>query len=357
MERLAQNQPGDTVSQRELSLAFENVGEVQYAKRDLPAALNSFQTANAIMERLVRADPANTEWQRMLSVTDNYIGNVQRRQDDLAAALNSYQAYLGIAERLAKSDPDNATWQSDVTIADSNVGNVQAAMGDQAAALRSYQAGLAVMDRLAKANPGNLVWQRNLAILYDKIGEALFISGRLDEALATFSRALQIGKSPNDARIYFKRAAAELGTNDAAAAASDEAAALELKPAEPYYVLWLHVARALSGQGDTDELAANAIRIDQSKWPWPAIALFLGAISPADMQQAAAAATTETVRLDQVCEASFFAAIDQFKKRGPAALQWFRSAADQGPQNDPYEHAIVQFELKRLEDAAAAQAK
>ena len=86
---------------------------------------------------------------------------------------------------------------------------------------------------------------------------------------------------------YWRRALAKLYTNDAAAAADNAAMALKLKPAYPYYAIWLHVARARAGQNDADEIAANAKKIDRSQWPWPIVALFLGSMNPDETRTAA----------------------------------------------------------------------
>ena len=53
---------------------------------------------------------------RDLSVSYNRIGDVQVAQGDLAGALTSYRDSLAIAERLAKSDPGNAGWQRDLSV-------------------------------------------------------------------------------------------------------------------------------------------------------------------------------------------------------------------------------------------------
>ena len=55
-----------------------------------------------------RSDPGNAGWQRDLSVSYDSIGDVQVAQGNLGAALTSYQAGLAITDRLAKSDPGNA---------------------------------------------------------------------------------------------------------------------------------------------------------------------------------------------------------------------------------------------------------
>ena len=94
---------------------------MQVAQGDLPAALTSYQASLAIWERLAKSDPANAGWQRDLSVSYEKVGNVQVAQG-LPEALTSYQASLAIADRLAKSDPGNAGCQNDPSVSYDRVG-------------------------------------------------------------------------------------------------------------------------------------------------------------------------------------------------------------------------------------------
>jgi hypothetical protein len=52
----------------------------------------------------------------------NEIGAVQVAHGDLPAALTSYRASLAIRERLAKADPANVQWQIDVAVSCSKLG-------------------------------------------------------------------------------------------------------------------------------------------------------------------------------------------------------------------------------------------
>ena len=233
---------------------------------------------------------------------------------------------------------------------------MQLAQGDAAAALISYQAMLAIMDRLAKSDPSNAGWQRDLSIADDKVGEALFGLGRLDEARDSFSAALQTIRPADNAEFLWRRALAELYMNDAAATA-DAAAALRLKPTYAYYPIWLHVARAHAGQPDAGELAANTKPIDRSKWPWPIAAMFLGAMTPDEVKNAAASAEPPNARAGQACEADFFIGVYRTEKGAPAdAGPLFQSAVDRCPK-DFAEYPAAKFELTRLDELNKAPAK
>jgi tetratricopeptide (TPR) repeat protein len=192
IDRLAKSDAGNTRWQRDLSVAHDKIGDVQVAQGNLPAALASYRASLAIRDRLAKSDAGNTRWQRDLAISYGELGDVSLRQDDLAEALASYQAAFAIFDRLAKSDADNAGWQRDLSVTYDKVGDVQRAQGDLAEALTSYQAGLAIADRLAKSDAGHTDWQRDLAVSYIKLGEVFARQDNLAEALASYQAAFAI---------------------------------------------------------------------------------------------------------------------------------------------------------------------
>ena len=188
-DRLAKADPGNAGWQRDLSLSYEKVGDVQVAQGNLPEALKSFRDGLAIFDRLAKADPGNAGWQRNLSVSYNKIGDVLVAQGNLPEALKSYRDCLAIRDRLAKADPGNAGWQRDLSVSYDRVGDVLMAQGNLPEALASYQASLAIADRLAKSDPGNAGWQRDLSVSYEKVGDVQVAQGNLPDALESYRRA------------------------------------------------------------------------------------------------------------------------------------------------------------------------
>ncbi|MFP4634396.1 MAG: tetratricopeptide repeat protein [Nitriliruptoraceae bacterium] len=57
-----------------------------------------------VAEQLAARDPSNAEWQRDLSVSYNNIGDVQIAQGNLEEALDAYQKAPAIAEQLVARD-------------------------------------------------------------------------------------------------------------------------------------------------------------------------------------------------------------------------------------------------------------
>jgi tetratricopeptide (TPR) repeat protein len=191
-ERLVQSHPDDAGWLRDLTVSYDRVGDVLRARADLSAALKSYQAGLAIRERLAKAHPNNASRQHDLSVSYEKVGDVQVAQGHLTAALKSYQAGLAIKEQLAKSDPGNAQWQRGLSVSYGKVGNVQVAQGDLSAALKSYQAGLAISERLARSDPGNAQWQRDLSVAYNNVGDVQVAQGDLSAALKSFQAGLAI---------------------------------------------------------------------------------------------------------------------------------------------------------------------
>ncbi len=185
-DRLAEADPGNAGWQRDLSVSYERIGDALVAQGNLAEALTSFRDGLAIRERLAQADPGNAGWQRDLSVSYNKIGDVLVAQGNLAEALTSFRDGLAIADRLAQADPGNAGWQRDLSVSYNKIGDVLVAQGNLAEALKSFRDGLAIADRLAQADPGNASWQRDLSVSYDRIGDVLVAQGNLAEALTSF---------------------------------------------------------------------------------------------------------------------------------------------------------------------------
>ncbi len=84
------------------------------AARCVPGRRAALEASLAIREKLVKQDPDNAGWQRDLSVNYDKVGDLQSAQGDLAGALQSYRDGLAISEKLAKQDPGNAGWQGDL---------------------------------------------------------------------------------------------------------------------------------------------------------------------------------------------------------------------------------------------------
>ncbi|MFI5015289.1 MAG: tetratricopeptide repeat protein [Hyphomicrobiales bacterium] len=149
--------------ERDLSVSYNRVGDVQVAQGDLAGALKSYRDSLAIRDRLATSDPGNAGWQRDLSVSYEKIGDVQVAQGDLSGALKSYRDSLAIRERLATSDPGNAGWQRDLSVSYTKLADAHGKMNEPTRAREALAAGRTIVARLVEQFPDWSEWKKDLA--------------------------------------------------------------------------------------------------------------------------------------------------------------------------------------------------
>jgi lipoprotein NlpI len=132
----------------------------------------------------------------------------------------------------------------------------------------------------------------------------LIYLGRPAEAVTYLDDLAEI--APDDPSPYFDRGRAGLYSGQLHSAIDDFVKARTLKPDNAYFVIWLHIARSRDHDNDREELAANAAKLDQAKWPWPIVSLALGSSNPQGVREAAQAGESARVRLERNCEADFY---------------------------------------------------
>jgi tetratricopeptide (TPR) repeat protein len=204
---LAAEKTDDPTYLRDLSVAYEAVGDVLMAQGNLPEALKSFRDALAIAERLAKADLSNAGSQRVLMVSYNRVGGVLLAQGNLPEALKSFHDGLAIAERLAKADPNNAGRQRELTVPYIKIGDVLRAQGNLPEALKSYRDGLAITERLAKADPSNVQWRNDRQFIINRIGGLAYrfvLAGDFSNALDAADQVVAL--APDRLWLHVNRA-------------------------------------------------------------------------------------------------------------------------------------------------------
>ena len=122
-----------------------------------------------IMERLCEAAPENADYARDLSVSYNQMGDLFRALGDGTAARRYYEQALEVSERLAQAAPENADYARDLSVSYNKMGDLFRALGDGTAARRYYEQDLKIAERLAQAAPENADYARDLAVSYFKM--------------------------------------------------------------------------------------------------------------------------------------------------------------------------------------------
>ena len=202
-QALADQDPSNAQAQRDLSVSYSKIGDIEQSQGRLEAALQNYQSALAIRQALADQDPSNAEMQRDLSVSYNNIGDIERLQGKLEEALQNYQSDLAIAQALADQDPSNAQAQRDLSISYNNIGDIERRQGRLEEAMESYQKALSLIETLVSLDSENAQWQEDFTRIGARI-EALEaqIRAQISEKLDQIAQ-----KTPNAETIVFNEAA------------------------------------------------------------------------------------------------------------------------------------------------------
>ncbi len=157
--------------QQAQSLALESMDQVIVAKTDEPVAPEPAPRSLAEITRLLETDPDNPDLQRDLSIAYDEIGDQHAEQDNLIGALECFEASLMIIGRLAKAYPDNTVYLRDFSICQEKIGKVQNALGNGAAAIAAYEESLPIVTMLANRFPDEEEHSFDLKITKDRLAE------------------------------------------------------------------------------------------------------------------------------------------------------------------------------------------
>ena len=102
--------------------------------------------------------------QRDLSVLYNNLGDIAEALNDYKAAEGYYAKALEIRERLAEKYPDDPNLQRDLSVSYGNLGGIAEVLNDYKAAEGYYAKALEISKRLAKMFPGVPMLKDDLAV-------------------------------------------------------------------------------------------------------------------------------------------------------------------------------------------------
>ena len=141
---------GDRALRYELRPSPLSYGGVELHHPDFTAAMVHYQKVLKISQKLA-ADPTDAQAQRDLSISYNRLGDVQLQSGQVTEALRSYQKGLEIRQKLAAADPSDAQAQSDLVVSFVKVGEVTQQAKDYKTAVTWYEKALTVLERLDAA--------------------------------------------------------------------------------------------------------------------------------------------------------------------------------------------------------------
>ena len=244
-EKFAKKYPEDPNLQRDLSVSYNNLGDIAKARNDYNAAEVYYSKALEIGERLAEKYPEDPNLQRNLSFSYNNLGDIAKARNDYNAAEGYYAKALEIGERLAEKYPDDPQMQRDLSVSYSRLGDVAEAMNDYKAAEGYYAKALEIFEKLAEKYPEDPNLQRDLSASYQRLGDIAKAMNDYKTAEGYYAKALEISKRlaekyPDDPKIQRDYSVSNGELGDIAKARNDYNAA------EGYYAKALEICERLA---------------------------------------------------------------------------------------------------------------
>jgi serine/threonine protein kinase len=190
-ERLSRQRKPDLEVERERSIEYDVLANIQDESGDHASSLENQKKACVIGQDLLKTNPQDRSLKHMAAICTVELGlgltEVGRRTE----ALQFFQTGLDLFESLAK-DQNDARSRRELAVATGLRGGVLLMNGDPAGALQAHQRSLAVIDSMAKADPLNATLQIDSAGAPSAVGEDMVNAGRYAEAEPMLRRAIQI---------------------------------------------------------------------------------------------------------------------------------------------------------------------
>ena len=263
-ERLAEKYPDDPKMQRDLSVSYERLGGIAEARNDYNAAEGYYAKALEIGEKLAEKYPDDPKMQRDLSVSYERLGGIAEARNDYNAAEGYYAKALEIDERLAEKYPDDPNLQRDLSISYNKLGDVAKARNDYKAAEGYYAKALEISERLAENYPDDPKMQRDLSVSYNKLGDVAKARNDYKAAEGYYAKALEISeklaeKYPEDPQMQRDLSVSYERLGDIAETRND------YKAAEGYYSKALEIREKLAEKYPDDPNLQRDLSVSYNK--------------------------------------------------------------------------------------------
>ena len=183
------------ISERDQSVAMDELGDIAMLAGDLAAARTAFTESLETRRTLAEANPESAEAQRDVSVSLNKLGDVALQAGDLAAARSAFTESHEILAKLAEANPESAEAQRDLAVGYERLGNVEMFAGDLASARGWFEDEVKISQKLMDDNPASAEAKRFHSVVLNKLGDVAIKAGDIDAASSAFTESLEIARS------------------------------------------------------------------------------------------------------------------------------------------------------------------
>jgi tetratricopeptide (TPR) repeat protein len=193
-EKAVQQEPSRADYLRDLSVSYNNLGDLQRALGHGEAARQFFEKSLNIRERLVQQEPSRAAYLRDLSVSYNKLGDLQSALGHGEAARQFFEKDLDIVERLVQQEPSRVDYLRDLSISYERLGDLQRTLGHGESARQFFEKSLDIAERLVQQEPSRTDYLRDLSVSYERLGDLHSALGHGEAARQFFEKSLDIAE-------------------------------------------------------------------------------------------------------------------------------------------------------------------
>ncbi len=190
-ERQVAQSPNDHDLKRDVAFGFEKLGDVRLAREQVDLAKTAYVRCHQLYTENAQAKPENSILQRDLLVAQSKLGNVLLQEGDLPGAAKAYRECIVTCLTLERI-PDSGSQPRDRSVMLNKLGSVLQKQSLFVEAAEAFNDGLAIATQIAEADPTNAGAQRDLTISLNNVGDVQVLQGQLEPARTHFERGLEI---------------------------------------------------------------------------------------------------------------------------------------------------------------------
>lgn len=196
LNTLYREHPDDVDVQHSLAVAHSSVARSRSFSNDLKGASEARRASIQLMEQVNRARPGNTTVQRDLLLAYGNLGDLLGSPTlpslgDRSGAAEAYRRAVALAEALSASDSENRRAKLDLAIALSRLGHV-IDPANHPEALDIYSRAIALFRSLETQDPNNATLAANLASTLEMQAERFDSAGDPNSAASSFRDAAAV---------------------------------------------------------------------------------------------------------------------------------------------------------------------
>ncbi len=133
-------------------------------------ALAEYQSAQQLLEKLIEQDPGNTHLQSQLALARNNMALLFAAAGDFQSAEREYDTAIAAQQKLVTDAPDNLSYTSQLAESHLNLGTLLGQTGQTQVAIDALNRGVTVLRAVHDAIPNNVDHVRSLAMAYNNLG-------------------------------------------------------------------------------------------------------------------------------------------------------------------------------------------